>query len=89
MVNSDWEENFRKNVRVAVEFRDTTFTELAQKAQAGRPGLSRLMNGDQKATIERAGRIAAALNIPLPRLLESPHDFQQWIRSRALSLAAG
>jgi transcriptional regulator with XRE-family HTH domain len=58
-----------------------TFIDLAEKAGVARPGLSRLNNGKQDATITHAARIAEAVRVPLPRLMESPRDFENWLRS--------
>lgn len=88
MVDSDWAANFRENLRIAVEYRDTTFSDLALRIHGGRPGLSRLVNGHQDATLTRAGQIAAALNLPLPQMLQEPQQFRDWIRKRTISLVA-
>jgi len=78
-----WADNFRENLRLAIEYRDTSLSELAKRIGASRPNLSRLVNGHNEATIPHASRIANALNIPLPVLLESQAEFRRWIQSRA------
>ncbi|MGC1272340.1 MAG: hypothetical protein WBC44_01435 [Planctomycetaceae bacterium] len=80
-------ENFRLNVRLAVEYRDTTFSDIAERTSLAKPGLSRLMTGKEDATLTRAAKIADALRIPLSVLISSPADFKEWIRDRSFSLS--
>lgn len=63
-------ERFRKNVRRLMDDRELTITELAEAVGTSRPGLSRILSGQDGVTLERAERIAKALKISLPDLLE-------------------
>lgn len=61
-------EVFRENVRSVMESRDLNITELAILVGTSRPGMSRILSGEDGVTIERAERIAKALRIPLQKL---------------------
>lgn len=86
MSDSVWADNFRENLRVAVDYRDTTFSDLAQQAKVARPALSRLVNGRQTATLDHAGRLADTLRIPFPAMVQSPAQFKLWILERSQAL---
>lgn len=60
---------FRANAATAMRFRGLTITELAAAAEVDRPNMSRILAGKEKVTIERAERIANALEIHLSDLL--------------------
>lgn len=70
-VNSRAVNIFRANVRAVMAQQGLTITELAEKAGTSRPGMSRILSGDDGVTITRAERIANALGVPLPALLST------------------
>lgn len=61
---------FRERLREAMERAGLTQRDLAKKVGAGYPGINRILQGKQNPTIEMADRLADAVGIPLPRLLE-------------------
>ena len=63
-------DRFRQNVRLLMDDRGLTITELAESVGTSRPGLSRILSGQDGVTLERAERIAKALKVRLSDLLE-------------------
>lgn len=63
-------ELFRRNVKTVLDERGMTITQLAELTESSRPGLSRVLSGDDGITIERADKIAKALDFTLSELLE-------------------
>jgi transcriptional regulator with XRE-family HTH domain len=59
---------FRENVRYWMDREDVSISELARRCECSRPGLSRLLSGEEDCTIDRAARIARELGIPLSAL---------------------
>lgn len=62
-------DRFRANVRHVMDERGLTITELAERISTSRPGMSRILSGDDGVTLDRAERIAKALKIPLSELI--------------------
>jgi len=69
-MSSSASELFRRNVRTVLEERGMSIAELANVTKSSRPGLSRVLSGDDGITIERADKIAKALDFTLSELLE-------------------
>ena len=62
-------ERFRENVRELMQREGISVSELSRRSGCNRPGLSRLLNGQEDCTLERAFIIAKALEIPLSTLV--------------------
>lgn len=60
---------FRENVKQILDERGMTITEFAEQVGTSRPSMSRILSGEDGVTIDRAERIAIALNLPLRKLL--------------------
>lgn len=67
------------NVRRIMDERELTITEVAEEAGTSRPGLSRILSGEDGVTITRAERIAFVLDVKLTELL-TPHSVQKNVR---------
>jgi len=65
-------ELFVANVNALVTAGDLSVSEIARRAGVARPDLSRLLSGQGGCTIERAEKIAAAVDLPLEELLGGP-----------------
>jgi len=63
---------FVANVNALIDAGDISISEIARRAEVSRPELSRVLNGLQGLTIERAEKIAAAVDMPLDVLLAGP-----------------
>lgn len=61
---------FRSNLRAAMLAQGVSQRDLAHRAGTGYPNLNRVLNGRQNITLELADRLADALALPLPALLE-------------------
>ena len=62
-------ETFRANVRLELDARGLTVTELASRLKISQPALSSVLCGRERVTLDRAERIARCLGIPLASLL--------------------
>lgn len=62
-------EVFRANVKLVMEDRGLTITQLAADSGTSRPGLSRILSAKDGVTLERADSISQALGVPLRELL--------------------
>lgn len=60
---------FRKSVRQVMDQQDLTITELAERVGTSRSGMSCILSGKDGVTIERADRIAKALDVKLSDLI--------------------
>ena len=60
---------FRRNVAAVLHDRDMTMEELAKLCDTSRPNISRILSGLEQVSLERAGRIAKALHLPLSDLV--------------------
>lgn len=60
---------FRRNVAHVIGERGITMEELAKACKTSRPNISRILSGDEQVSLERAGRIAKALDLPLSELV--------------------
>lgn len=69
-------DTFVDNLREAIRFRGTTIGELAKTAGVGRASLYRVLAGDERVTIDRAEKIAAALGMGLTDLLTGKFPFR-------------
>lgn len=66
---SGCEQTFRHNVKAMLDVRDMSQQALADAIGCSRSNISRLLNGDEGVTIERADKIAKAVGMPLSVLL--------------------
>lgn len=62
-------QRFVENLRLAIKFRDTTITAVAEAAGIARPNLHRILRGEENVTLDRAEKIAVALHMDLEDLL--------------------
>ena len=60
---------FRTNVRLAMDAKGVSITELARRIGTDRANMSRILSGSEAVTIQRADRIANALDEKLEELL--------------------
>lgn len=60
---------FTDNVLAILDDRGTTITWLAAECGISRPNLSKILNGREGVTLERAERIAEALSVELSDLV--------------------
>lgn len=69
MPDSPAAEVFCHNVRTVMKDKDLSISKFAKQMNITRPGLSSVLSGKERVTLERAERIAKALGIPLVALL--------------------
>ena len=62
---------FCQNVRSALEANGMTLTSLAERTGIHRPNLSKILNGKEGVTLDRAGVIAAAIGYTLSDLIST------------------
>ena len=62
-------QRFTDNVARIMTDQGITVTGLASSSGIGRPGLSRILNGHEGITLERAEKIAEALGVELSELI--------------------
>lgn len=74
MSKSSIMETFAKNVRCLLRKKKWTIQHLADRAQLDRSNLSKVVRGVEGCTLEKAVRIARALEVPLSSLTE---DFSE------------
>lgn len=63
-------EIFCQNLKDVVEQRHLKISELAKMVGIARPTMSDIINGKENVTLNRAQRIAQAIDVPLTSLLE-------------------
>jgi transcriptional regulator with XRE-family HTH domain len=66
---SEGGQRFRDNLKDMMQRENVSISELARRTGFGRPSLSRILNGHEDCTLERAYAIANALQIPLAVLV--------------------
>lgn len=69
-MSSTASELFRKNLKTAIRERGTTQSKLAEAVGTSESAISNIISGSQGVTIERADKIAKALDFTLSELLE-------------------
>lgn len=67
---------FADRLRSVMQERGITIVSLARAAGMHAPSVSNVLRGVEKCTLERAQRLAEALNVPLSELLEKNSDTQ-------------
>lgn len=67
-------ETFAKNIQQVLRNRGWSIQQLADRAQLDRSNLSKVIRGREGCTLEKAVRIAKALEVPLSVLTE---DFSE------------
>lgn len=70
MRKSDAMECLRRNIKALLRARGMSQKDLAERCGIATSNLSRLLNGGEKVTLERAERIAVAFEISLSELLQ-------------------
>ena len=68
-------ENFRINLRVALESRDMTQQQVAQLGQMSLAYVNRVLRGHTNPSLDQCERLARAVSFPLIALLTSPEQF--------------
>lgn len=63
---------FSANVRRHLDLRGLTIQDLSDASGIARPNLSRILHGHENVTLERAERIASALDVTLAELVTPP-----------------
>lgn len=72
---------FRENLRSALDSRDITITKLAEMTEDSRTSLSAILNGLEGVGMDRAQKLAVALDFSLPELLSE--DFAEKVLQTA------
>lgn len=62
---------FRANVRAILAAKGWTIQDLADRLNTKRPGISRVLSGDESVTLARAERIADALGVEFTDLFQT------------------
>lgn len=68
-------DNFRANLRRALDELGVSQRELARRADMGYPYISRVLQGHTSPTVPQCERIAEALEIQVLALFGEPEDF--------------
>jgi transcriptional regulator with XRE-family HTH domain len=76
-------ENFRANLRTALEARDMTQEQLADTAGLKGPYVNRVLRGKTEPSLSQCARLARAAGFPLVALLTSPEDFSESVLTTA------
>ena len=72
MDNSPAMKTFSENVRTALTDYGWSIQDLADQCGIARPNLSRIIGGKEGVTLDRAERIASALDLELSDMLQVP-----------------
>lgn len=76
-------ENFRRNLRIALQARDLSQNELAEIAGLKGPYVNRVLQGKTVPSLAQCGRLAKAAGFPLIALLAAPEDFESSVLTAA------
>lgn len=68
-------ENFRQNLRRAMEARELSQRALAERAEIGYPYVNRVLQGKTAPSVPQAERLAKAVSVSLTELLSDPKNF--------------
>ncbi len=70
-------ENFRANLRTALDARDMTQDQLAEAAGLKGPYVNRVLRGHTEPSLSQCARLSRAAGFPLVALLTSPENFSE------------
>lgn len=70
-------ENFRRNLRTAIDAKDLSLTQVAETAGMQRPYVSRVLNGHTNPLMDQAERLSKAVGFPLDFLIRNPKEFSE------------
>lgn len=73
-------QNFRTNVRHALDELDISQTSLAEKSGITRPYLNRILQGQHEPSLTTCEAIADAIGQSLAALLDSPKKFREILK---------
>lgn len=67
--------NFRSNLRTAMEAHSLSQQQVADKAEMSQPYVNRVLQGKTEPGLEQCERLSKAVGFPLIALLASPENF--------------
>jgi len=70
-------ENFRRNLRIAMQSRGMTQKQVADAAGTQDPYVNRVLQGNTQPLMDQAERLAKAVGYPLAALLGNPEEFSE------------
>ena len=68
-------ENFRKNLRTAIESRGLTQKSVAERAGTQAPYVNSVLQGNVCPSLDQCEKLARAAGFPLMALLDAPENF--------------
>lgn len=81
-------ENFRLNLRAALEFIGHTQDWLAIETGLSRPYINRLLQGKHDPTLPTCEKISDVLHVSLASMLGEPRDFQKTLKKSQMPIAS-
>jgi transcriptional regulator with XRE-family HTH domain len=76
-------DNFRLNLKTAIDVGNLSQNDVAVAARVSRPYVNRVLQGKTVPSIEQCDRLAKAVGFPLIALLADPVAFSESVLSRA------
>lgn len=73
------QDNFRTNLRTALEARTISQQKLAERAEMSQPYVNRVLQGKTSPSLMQCERMARAVGFPLIALLENPEVFSDFV----------
>ena len=68
-------DNFRTNLRTAMEVKEINQTKLAELLDTSCPYVNRVLNGHTTPSLDQCDKLSRAVGYPLVALLAAPKDF--------------
>ncbi len=68
-------ENFRENVSTVMSSKGISQRELARRVETSHPYIFRILHGEVEPSMPQCEKIAEAISVPLPDLIQSPAVF--------------
>jgi len=81
-------ENFRENLREALEYLDVTQESLAEHSDLSRPYINRILAGKQEPSLPTCDQICDAIKIPLAKMLDENAVFRRFLKKMERPVAA-
>jgi len=76
-------QNFRQNLRTALQVKEWSQRDLADKAETSNPYVNRVLQGKTSPSLEQCEKFANAVGYPLAALLGSTADFEAAVLTHA------
>lgn len=77
-------ENFRLNLRTALDARGISQLEVARRIGVSGPYVNRVLQGHTEPGLANSERLARAAGFPLVALLDSPENFQEAVLTASI-----